>query len=117
MQAAGDVDARIFLVRQLDVRIGLVVAQQDVEARLVLLDEVVFERQRFFFVIDQDVVDIARFRDEGAGLGVGELVFLEVAADAVSQDLRLADVDDLPGAVLVQVHSGRERQLSDFLVQ
>ena len=60
-QPARDVDARILFAGQLDVRIGLVVAQQDVEARLVLLDEIVLERQRFFVVVDQDVVDIARF--------------------------------------------------------
>ena len=58
-QAAGDVDARVFLAGELDVGVGLVVAQQDVEARLVLLDEVVFERQRLLFVVDQDVVDVA----------------------------------------------------------
>ena len=48
--------------------IGLVVAQQDVEARLPLLDEVVLERQRFLVVVDQDVVDVARFGDQRAGL-------------------------------------------------
>ena len=52
------VDARILLAGQLDVGIGLVVAQQDVEARLLLLDQVVLKRQRFFFVVDQDVVDV-----------------------------------------------------------
>ena len=67
-QAAGDVDARIMFRRQLDVRIGLVVAQQDVEARLPLLDQVVFERQRFFFVVDLDEVDVPRFVDQRAGL-------------------------------------------------
>ena len=81
-QAARHVDARILLAGELDVGIGLVVAQQDVEARLVLLDEVVLERQRFFFVVDQDVVDIARFGDQRAGLDVGQLVVGEVAADA-----------------------------------
>jgi hypothetical protein len=63
-QAARHVDARVALARQLDVRVGLVVAQQHVEARLVLLDEVVLERQRLFFVVDQNVVDVARFRDQ-----------------------------------------------------
>ena len=35
----------------------------------------------------------------------------KVAADAVAQDLRLADVDDLPAGVLVQIHAGREGEL------
>src|ERR1039458_1400243 len=100
-QTARDVDPRIFFGRQFDVRISLVVAQQDVEARLVLLDEVVFERQRFLLVIDLDVLDVARLGDERAGLDVGQLVFREVAADAVAQDLSLAHVDDAAGAVLI----------------
>ncbi len=54
------VHARIFFAGQLDVRIGLVVAQQDIEARLPLLDEIVLERQRLFLVVDQDVIDVAR---------------------------------------------------------
>ena len=56
---------------ELDVGIGLVVAQQDVEARLALLDEVVFERQRLMLVVDQDVLDVDGFAHERAGLGVG----------------------------------------------
>ena len=63
-QPARHVNARIFLVGQLDVRKRLVVAQQDVEARLPLLDEVVFERQRLFVVVDQDVLDVARVGDQ-----------------------------------------------------
>ena len=94
--------------------IRLVVAQQDVEARLVLLDEVVFERQRLFFVVDQDVVDVARFGDQGAGLDVGQLVLGKVAADAVAQALRLAHVDHAAAGVFVQVHAGRKGKLRYF---
>ncbi len=65
------VHARIFFISQLDVRKRLVVAQQDVEARLPLLDQVVLERQRFLVVVDQDVLDVARFRDQRAGFDVG----------------------------------------------
>ena len=57
---------------------------------------------------------IARFGDQGAGFGIGQLVFVEVAADAGAEDFRFADVDDFPGGVFVQIHSGRERQLRDF---
>ena len=62
LQPSGDVDARKALVGELDVWIGLVVAQQDVVARLVLLDEIVLECQRFFVVVDKDIVDVSRFR-------------------------------------------------------
>jgi hypothetical protein len=76
-EPAGDVHARVFLIGQLDIGIRLVVAEQDVETRLVLLDQVVFERQRFFLVIDQDVVDVARLRDQSARLDVRQLVLGE----------------------------------------
>jgi hypothetical protein len=41
-QAAGDIHARVLFVGDLDVGVRLVVAQQDVEAWFVLLDQVVF---------------------------------------------------------------------------
>ncbi len=61
-QPARHVHARILLAGQLDVRERLVIAQQDVEARLPLLDQVVFKRQRLFVVVDQDVFDVAGVR-------------------------------------------------------
>ena len=71
-QAAGDEDLGIAVAeRELDVGIGLVVAQKDVEARLALLDEVVFKRERFVLVGDGDVVDVDGLAHERAGLGVG----------------------------------------------
>ena len=106
------VHPRILLVGELDVGVGLVVAQQDVEARLVLLDEVVLERQRFLLVIDQDVVEIGGLRDQGAGLDIGQLVLGEVTAHAQPQALGLAHVDDASRRVLVEIYSGRERKLA-----
>ena len=62
-QAAGDEDLGEAVGEgELDVGVGLVVAQQDVEARLALLDEVVFERQGLVLVGDEDVVDDRRPR-------------------------------------------------------
>ena len=116
-QAPRHVHARVFLAGELDVRIRLVVAQQDVEARFVLLDEVVLECQCLFLVVHQDVVEVARFRDQTAGLGVRQLVFGEVAAHAVAQQFGLADVDDLAGGVLVEVHAGLQRQLRGYLAE
>jgi hypothetical protein len=44
--------------RELHVRISLVIPEQNIEARLLLLDKVVLESQRFFVVGDDDVVDV-----------------------------------------------------------
>ena len=55
------VHARIFFRRQFDIWISLIVPQQDVVARLPLLDQVVLKRQRLFFVIDLNEIDGPRF--------------------------------------------------------
>ena len=102
---------------ELDVGIGLVVAQQDVEARLALLDEVVFECEGFVLVGDGDVFEVDGLAHERAGFGVGLRGREEVAAHAGAQVLRLADVDDLALGVLVEVAAGAGGQGADFLVE
>ena len=92
------------LQRQLDVGVGLVVAQQDVEARLALFDQVVFKCQRLALVVDDDVLDIDRLAHERAGLRILKLVgFEKVAAHARAQVFRLADIDHHALGVLVQI--------------
>ena len=44
--------------RELYIRISLIIAEQDVEPRLLLLDKVIFERQRLFVISDDDVIDV-----------------------------------------------------------
>ncbi len=63
-QTPCNIHARVFFAGELDVWIGLVVSQQDVEARLPLLDEIILQRERLFLVVDQDVVDVASFGEE-----------------------------------------------------
>ena len=112
-QAAGDVDARIFLKgREANVGIGLVVAQQHVEFRLVLLDEIVFERQGLALVVHDDVVEVGDFAHQRAGLGIGPARFQEVGAHAGAQRAGLADVEDRAQRVLEQVHAGLGGQIA-----
>ena len=106
-QPARHVDARVALGRrELDVGIALVVAQQNVIARLLLLDEVVFERQRFAFVGDGDVLDIDCLAKQAAGLGIFGGAVEEVGAHPGAQVLGLADVNDLALGVLVEIYAG-----------
>ena len=118
LQSAGDVDARVGLAGgELDVRIGFVVAQQHVEARLVPFDEVVFQRQRFFFIVHHDAGDVSHFAHQRAGLGVQPLAVGKVGAHARPQRLGLAYVDHFFLGVLEQVHPGLGGQLADFVLQ
>ena len=103
--------------RQLDVGISFVIAQQHVEARFTLLDEVVLKRQRLFFVVNDDVLDVGRLAHQRAGLGLDLDPLHEIRAHPRPQTLRLANVDDLALGVLVQIHSGPERQGSNFFAQ
>ena len=117
-QAARDVHARIALAHgQLDVGIGFVVAQQNVVARLLLLDEVVLERERFLLVVDHDVVEIDGLAQQRAGLGVLRRAFEKIRAHPRAQVLGLADIDDLALGVLVEIHAWRGRQSANFLMQ
>ncbi len=105
--APGNHRAGVGLVdREPDVGIGLVVAKQDVVARLVSLDQIVLERQRFAFGIGDDelhVMDrcphLVQPRIEIAGI-------LEVTPHAVAKRTRLADIDRRSGDILVEVDAG-----------
>ena len=115
--APGDVDARIFFVGEFDVREGFVIAQEDVEARFVLLDEVVFKGERFLIVIDLNKINVARFGDETTGLGFRQPVFIEVTPYAAAKILRLADVEILPFAIFVKVNARLGGKLRYFLAE
>ena len=103
--------------RQLDVGVSLVVAQQNVEARLALLDEVVFERQRLMLVGHQDVIEVDGLAHQRAGLGVGLRGLQQIRAHPRAQVLRLAHVDDFALGVLVEIHAGLGGKDADFLVE
>ena len=115
-EPAGYVDPRVaFAEREFDVGVGLVVAQQDVEARLALLDEVIFKREGFLVVGDDDVVDVDRLAHERPGFGVGPAAFMEIGRYAAAKIFGLPDVDHLALGVLVEVHAGLGRDGADFL--
>ena len=87
--------------RQLHIRIGLVVAQQDVKARLPLFDQIVLERQCLVLVVDEDVVHIDGLAHQRSRLGVRLRSLQQIRAHPRPQILRLADVDHLIVGVLV----------------
>ena len=103
--------------RQLDVGIAFVVLEQNVEARLALLDQVGFERQRLGLVADQDVFQINGLAHQRARFGVGLRRLQQVRANARAQVLGLAHVDHRALGVLVEVDAGLRGQSADFLVK
>src|SRR6266705_379764 len=80
--------------RHLDVREVLVVPQADVEARPVLLDEIVHEDQGLDLGARDDVLEVVDLVQEGVRLGgLPGARLLEVRPDAALERARLADVD------------------------
>src|SRR5215469_3442303 len=109
LQPAGDVDPRVaFAHRELNVGVSFVIAQQDVEARLLLLDQIILKRQSFLVVIDYDVIDIDRLAQQAASLGIAKIA-CKIRTHTGPQVLRLAHVDDFSFGVLVQIHARQER--------
>ena len=107
LQPPRHVHARIFFERRVaNVRICLVVAQQHVEFRLVLLDQIVFKRQRLFLVVHDDVIHVGNFAHQRPGLRVLPARLQKVRPHAAAQRTRLAHVQNLPAGVLEQVHPG-----------
>ena len=118
---AGEVDPRVVLVeRDRDERIGLVVAQADVEARPVLLDEALLGEQRLRLAAHDHALDplharhhllvAGRTRSPPTPLRLGE-----VRRDPLADRLRLADVDHATLRVAEQIHAGLVGQASALL--
>ena len=93
-------DAREVLVRHDDAGVGLAVLQQDVVLGVPLLDEVVFEQQRVFLGVHDDVLDVANVLHQALCLQV-LVLFLEVRRYPALQPFCLAHVDD--GARIVEI--------------
>ena len=114
-QPACYVDAGIFFkCGEADVGIGLVVPQQYIEFRLILFDEIIFERQSFTFVIHDDVVHIGNFAHQRSGLRIGPSRFQEIGTHARAQRAGLADVENAAECVLEKIDTGVMGKSGDF---
>ena len=76
--------------RELNIRIGLVIAQQHVEAGFALLDQIVLKSEGLVLVVDQDVVEVDGFAHERSGFGVGLRGFEEIGAGARAEIFDIA---------------------------
>jgi len=117
-QSAGHKDFRIAIVhRQLDVRIGLVVPQQNVEARLLLFDQVVLKRQCLVLICDRDVLDIDGLPHQRACLGIGLRRLQKVGTHPRTQVFRLTYVDNLAVSIFIEITTWLGGEGSNFLVK
>ena len=100
-----------------DPRIALVVLEQNVVARLVGLDERVFEQQGIRFAVHDDVADLGDLAHQHAYLGAVLLALHEIGRDALAQALGFAHVDDPARPVQKLIDPGCERQQRHLFFQ
>ena len=109
---------RIRCIRiQSDVGIALVILQKDVILGLVFFYHRVFQNQCFKLAFSHDDVKIIDMADELSGFGIEPLGRLEVVGYAIAQQLGFADINDLAGFVLVQIHARLHRQTAHALLE
>ncbi len=101
---------------QLEVRIALVVAKQDVEARAERLDQVVLEQQCLGFAAHHRGLEPRDAFDHQADARAC-MVLLEVARHALPEVARLADVEHGAGRVEVAIDTRPLRQRGHFREQ
>jgi hypothetical protein len=104
------------LAGQADVRIALVVAEEDVVARLLRLDEVVLEQQRLALGARHRRFDSHHLREHHRDPRFVRAL-LEIARHALLQVARLADVKGFALAVVHPVDAGTMRQRTDQLAR
>ena len=117
-RAPHDVEPRVLLGQgELQVGMVLVVAEQDVVARLVPLDEVVLEGEGLHLGVGDDQVEVGDLGDHGPLVRVPGARGLEVGADAVPQHAGLAHVEDPPLRVLEEVDAGPRGEAVELLAR
>ncbi len=110
-------DARERLVRDLEIREALVVAQPHVERRLMALDQVRFEDQRFDLVRDDDRAHVDDALDHLHRAVRVRGAVLEVRAHAAAQRDGLADIQNLPVVPDHHIDAGRVGELGQRPLQ
>ena len=113
--AAGQIDLREVVVRDDDPRVGLGVLEQDVVARLVLLDEIVLQQQRVGLRIDDRELCVGDLRDQQPGLHIQPLRRHEVLRHPLVQVFGLAHINHLPRGIVVTIDPRGMWKQGDFL--
>ena len=111
--AAVETEPRKIVTADDQIRIGLVVPEKNVVARIERLDEIVFEQQRFAFRARDGGFDLRHMRDHVLRARRLPDGLLEVRRDAFAQVERFPDVQYFALGVEHTVDAGQVRQASD----
>ena len=108
--APGQEHLRKIVGRNAYPRIGLRVLQQDVVARLVLLDQIVFQQEGVGFGLHHGILRVGDLADEDARLPVKARRVDEILGHPFVEVLGLADIDYRPVGIVITVHARRMRK-------
>ena len=108
--------ARKIFVRHTHRRVGLVVLQQNVVTRLVLLDKIVLKKQSILLRLHDDVVNVLNLADKNSCL-VRDLIFVEIGAYTALQILGLADINYRAVLVKILIASWTLREVQNYIFQ
>ena len=98
------------LIREFQMRVRFIVLEENIEARLMLFDEVRFQDEGLDLVIDDDKFKIGDHFNQLPRLRVLMPARLKILTNAVSQVLCLADVNDLAGGIFMDINTGTRGQ-------
>ena len=97
--------ARVGVAAEENKRIGFVVAQQYVVARLIELDVVMFKQQRFRLRMGDGYVNLLDLRDERFRF-TGRKIATEIAGKTLFKVLRFTDIDNRTASIVHPVNAG-----------
>ena len=110
VDAPGDEHPRELVPRHADPGIGLGILQENVVARLVLLDEVVLQQQGVGLGIDHGILRIGDFRHQDARLRREPLGRHEILRHPLVQVLRLPHINHISLGVIIPINAGGMRE-------
>ena len=110
-RAAMQRQARKRMRRQHDIRIGLVIAQQNIELRQMRFDEIVLQNQRFRFRMGNRRINIDHLLHQGARLRAHAVV-TKITGKPVAQILRLADIQHLAVGIAHLINARQRRHMT-----
>ena len=90
--------------------ISLGILKEDIVLRLVLLDEIVLQKQGVGFRVHYGVLGIGNLRHQKSGLGIQPFGRDKVLGHPFVQILGLAHIDNFPLGVIVTIDTGGMRE-------
>ncbi len=90
---------RVSIAAEKDERIGFVIAQQHVVTRLIQLDVVMLQQQRFGLCVGHSDIDLLDLGDQRLSFA-GSKIAAEIAGKSLFEIFRFSDIDNRPASVI-----------------